>query len=802
MKISTEGPPNAKIFFVGDFPSEEDSRTGKPFSGREGVTLNNLLAQANIARYQCLTTTVARDRPPANRIGYFFEDKKCTIPKLKMLEWINLLKQEIELYQPNVVVALGPTALWALTQEKKISDFRGYVIPCTLCPGVKVIPAYHPKAINFDWKLYFQTVLDFRKIERHSKSPKLLSKPQTFLPNVSAGKFIAYMEECIAHPEWKYLAIDVETVQPGSHIEELGLSHHRDFGISVFFLKGRDPALPESDELKIWQTFVKLISMKKLIMQNGTYDTGILWYNQHILCPPLWMDTLIAAHICWPELPRDLGFLGSVCLDVPPWKSGSAKNQDYNPADAANTLGIAEVLNTEIDKQGSRETFEFEMSLIYPSLMMQLQGIKVNRKIQKALIKGWSKRRGLIHQQLNTIIGRPINFNSPKQMQELLYGELKLPIQYKRRKSVKQKRTMTTDAAALRTLARLVPDNPIFNLLLDYKKADKLISSFLEIELSPDSKVHTSYNITGAASDDEEDTKKTKRSFGRWSSSKSIILPYGSGNLQNIPPIARRMYKAKPGWVIIEADYKQAEAVVVAQLTGDYKLQKLFKDSFGLAPSECGPYDIHKITIADMMYISTEEVTKKLRDIGKVARHSNNYAAGPTVMANRLGIKMGEAKQLSELFHKANPGIRQWHTATQEELKKTRVLTNLLGRKHHFLDRWGDTLFRSAYSYIPQSTIGDLLNKALRRVYDGIKDLPYEMAILLQLHDAIYPTVKEENVDHALRFLRERMLIPLTYNNKEFTIDVDFHIKTSWAKGESVDINWREYDKRNSTNTE
>jgi uracil-DNA glycosylase family 4 len=790
MYVGTEGPTDAKIMIVGTAPGKEASERNKAFAGYDSQTLDNLLGQAGIARHQCLITNVAREQPPAGNIKYFFEDKQCTIPKPKLEDWIYKLKSEIELYQPNIIIALGPIALWALTGEKKVGDLRGYVLPCSLVPGRKVLATYHPQAINYEWKLYFPTVLDLRKALRHSQFPEIPENTQELKPNVDVRTFVNYMEWLIEHPELDKLSVDVETLQPGSHIEELGLSHSPEFGMSIFLLKGRNPALPEKDELLLWQTLARLVACKKCIMQNGAYDIGVLWYNNHILVENLWMDTLIAAHVCWPELPRDLGFLGSVCLDVAPWK-GSAKTQLYNPADAANTFGIAEVLDKEIERQCARGQFDFEMGMIPVALMMQLQGIEVNRDKQKELIDQWSEKRTELKKQLDTVIGREVNFNSSKQMQQLLYMELKLPVQYKRRKSIEETRTMTTDANALRTLARLVPNNPIFNLILAYKKADILINNFLSTELSPENKVHTSYNITGASSDDEEDTKKTKRSFGRWSSSASIILPYGSGNLQNIPAEARKMYRARPGWKIIQADYSQAEAVVVAYLTGDQKLKKMFKDSFGLSKTEKKPYDIHIATIANMLGLPKEQITKELRDAGKTIRHATSYSAGPQVLANRLGIQLKTAKLYMDLYHRANPQLRMWYQDIQSELKLTRTLVNLFGRKHRFLDRWGDGLFRSAYSYIPQSTVGDLLNRALRKMYDSLPDMSYEIILLLQLHDAVYVMVEEENVDQTIVWMRQNMMIPMTCKNEEFIIDCDFKVGDSWAEGEELEINWR-----------
>jgi DNA polymerase I-like protein with 3'-5' exonuclease and polymerase domains len=145
-----------------------------------------------------------------------------------------------------------------------------------------------------------------------------------------------------------------------------------------------------------------------------------------------------------------------------------------------------------------------------------------------------------------------------------------------------------------------------------------------------------------------------------------------------------------------------------------------------------------------------------------------------------------------DMYHRANPGIRIWYQSIQEELQMTRTLTNLLGRKHKFLDRWGDSLFRSAYAYKPQSTIGDLLNTALRALYNEQLSIDWDLTILLQLHDAIYVLVKDEDVKKAIRLLRKCMMIPLTYRNETFFVDCDFKVKTSWYDGVDVEVNWKD----------
>jgi DNA polymerase I-like protein with 3'-5' exonuclease and polymerase domains len=139
---------------------------------------------------------------------------------------------------------------------------------------------------------------------------------------------------------------------------------------------------------------------------------------------------------------------------------------------------------------------------------------------------------------------------------------------------------------------------------------------------------------------------------------------------------------------------------------------------------------------------------------------------------------MNEAKALLDQFHASCPQLKLWHREIEKELYRTRTLTNLLGRKHRFLERWGDDLFRSAYSYIPQSTVGDLLNTALIRLYNKYGD---EAEICLQLHDAIYIICKEDEVDSWKEKMRQCMMIPLVCNGEEFSVDVDFAIGKSWG---------------------
>ena len=785
MFVPTIGDKDSSIMLIGEAPGSTEDATGLPFQGAAGKTLNFLLQQSGISRSECVITNVARLRPPNNNIGCYFEDQKMTVPKPQLREWIDLLKSEIIEYNPNIIVALGATAQYILTGEKGITNFRGFLQPCQLVKGFKVLSTYHPQAVNHEWKLHFTVIMDLRKALRQSEYKEIRPDPRRLHASISFNEFIEYLHEqaklTINDPP---LAVDIETTQPNSHISIIGFADSPTNAYSFEILKNHKTLLTRDTEFLLWKEINNVLQRRRVIFHNGSYDAVVLLHLNGIYCKNFVIDTLIAAHICFPETPRSLAYLSSILLDVPQWKNTSQLTPTlYNAADAANTWGIWEVLEKEITKKGLTDIFNFEMSQVEPAMMLQLQGLKVNEEVRQSIKTKTENRIKELEKELEELVGKKINYSSPKQLQQLLYFELELPIQYKRRKSASDERKMSADAESVKKLW-LKTHNPILEKVMELKKAIKLLTGFLNIAVSPVGTVNTCYNVTGATMSRESkgltvDDEGAYKSFGRWSSSKSIILPYGSGNLMNIPKKARKMYTAPEGKALLQADYCQAEAVVVAHLIGDTRLKKMFNEAYGKSKSYLKEHhlDVHKHTAALMFKKDVKDVTVEERTIGKTLRHAVSYSAGPAVLSARLDISLRDAKLLLQTYHNANPQLQLWQLRIQEELRKTRTLTNLFGRRHYFLARWGDDLFRSAYSFMPQSTVGDLLNKALVDMYYNYKELD----IIIQLHDAIYCFVPEDNIQYYADQMREAMRIPLQHKDEEFYIDVDFSAGKSWG---------------------
>jgi uracil-DNA glycosylase family 4 len=788
-----EGPEDSKIMLVGEAFGKDEEYAQKPFVGAAGKTLSKLLAAAGIGRSSILITNVVSERPPKNDIGTFFRDSKHVVPTERMQQYLHQLRKNIEKYRPNVVVALGRTALWALTGETNVTNVRGYVMQCGLVPGVKVLPTFHPQYVNYNWKDHATVIMDLKKALRESKSPTIHYPKQTTILDNRPSVFVDYCNY-LKHDHKEPVVLDIETFTNGMHIDVIGLAESESRCISFKVLEGERVLHSPEEEVRIWTALEDLLRTKPIVMQNGKFDVGILLHHNGILVHNYHFDTHVAAHVCYPELPRSLGFLSSICLNVPYWK-GNYKDPMYNAYDVLNTYGVYKFLSSALDDMDQRHVFNYEMAQIYPAVFLELNGLLVDQTKRVQMLNEVESKIAAAEESVFAALGKKINLNSPLQLQGVLYVDLKLPTQYKRRKSIEEIKKVTTDAEALNNLLRTTK-NPVLHSILEYKKLVKL-KTYLNIETRND-KVHTCYNVTGATSirkkkglvvDDEE----SYSAFGRWSSSASIILPYGSGNLQNIPEEARSIYTVPTGYTMVQADYIQAEAVVVAYIIGDMRLMQMFRESYGCsAKVRKEKYDVHTFTASIMFRVLMCEVTPDMRRVGKAIRHALNYGGGAGVIARKLGCSISEAKVYLNTFLTSCPQLQRWHKQIVAQVQSTRVLTNLFGRKHKYLGRLSD-ITRSATSFVPQSTVADLMNISLCYIFENT-----DLQVLLQLHDAVYVQCldNEDEVQRVMHVLKDHMTRPLKYGNQEFFIDVDFKVGKYWGNMTPIELSRGAHEQR------
>jgi hypothetical protein len=183
------------------------------------------------------------------------------------------------------------------------------------------------------------------------------------------------------------------------------------------------------------------------------------------------------------------------------------------------------------------------------------------------------------------------------------------------------------------------------------------------------------------------------------------------------------------------------------------------------------------------------------RQAGKKSNHSFNYGLSPQGFAIQYDLELKYAKRCYQLYHNAYPGLTLWHQHIRNKLSKDRTLENLFGRKRRFLNRWNDDLFKAAYSYIPQSTIGQLLNYGIVETYYQQNDPGFEYLrkwdLLNQVHDSMvfqYPLDDLAGLAATLVQIRKNLEPVLYSNGRQFLVKSDCKIGLNCKKLYPIDL--------------
>ena len=485
---------------------------------------------------------------------------------------------------------------------------------------------------------------------------------------------------------------------------------------------------------------------------------------------------MIAQAILYPDFPKGLGFITSLHTEIPYYKDeGKSVIKDqikgftkvggdwqmrfwrYNALDSIVLMEAFPSQVSELKAQGNYKTYKRQAALLPPLLFMTERGIRMDVKGLRAKSKEAEERIAQLEEAINKIVGHELNPRSPKQLKEYFYGT-------KGHAPYKHQGRVTTNEKALKRLAG--KGDKVAQLVLEHRALAKLDGTYFSMKLDPDNRLRSSINPVGART-------------GRLSSSKTI---FGTGaNIQNQPPIMKKFMLADEGFVAYNMDLSQAENRVVAYLGPDMSMIEAFETGL----------DIHSKTASLIFGLPVDEVIEMNRKgvkcklgggrfthryWGKRANHGLNYGLGYRSFAVHLEISQNEAKWIHDQYHKAYPGVAKYHRAIQEELRQGMVVTNLFGRKYRFTDRWGDTLFKEAYAFIPQSTVADIINeRGLIFVYNHESMGPVEL--LAQVHDSIAFQIPVELpwTEHAqlLKLIMDSLETPLSWKGREFIIPVD-----------------------------
>lgn len=348
--ITSAGPCPNNILILGEAPGESEQKRGVPFVGASGFELARMLSEADLDLEACFRTNVLFTRPENNKLVSLTLDKKeltsalgytpssnnnpgedsqhlYDLPPMKvdnkvrylhpsLLPEIERLDREIDRCKPNLIIALGNTALWALTGRQNISSVRGTVL--SGFHGRKILPTYHPAAVLRQWDLRTICVTDFMKAKRQSLFSEILRPSRKLQINVTLDDIRRWVREVL--PSASILSVDVETRM--GQITEISFSETDDKALVVPFIKGfKENYFSFSDEVEALRLVREILDhpVPKLF-QNGLYDIQYIWRTWR--APPRHSehDTMLLHHAMYPEMAKGLGFLGSVYTDEPAWK--------------------------------------------------------------------------------------------------------------------------------------------------------------------------------------------------------------------------------------------------------------------------------------------------------------------------------------------------------------------------------------------------------------------------------------------------------------------------------------------------
>lgn len=528
MRRYSEGSPTATVVIVGEALGFEELKKGRPFSGASGWELDKMLGEAGLARHNCYLTNVIHDTKPfesfygpregaakgIRKVNGRFPHPKVEAGRLE-------LEAELEQLSPNLIIAMGDVALWAVTGlSDGINRWRGSVLETRFG---KVIPTFNPAAVLRNWSDRWISVQDLRRCFRESMYPEVKKPDWNFLVRPT---FIE-AKDAIQSIRGKLVAGDIET--RSSQIACVGFATDKTNAFCVPFMQVEDEGNFWSDQEELELTLllrdVLTDPSTRVIFQNGAYDLQY-FAKQWGFVPNMSDDTMLMMHVCFPGLKKSLDFQSSLFCDFYRyWKddgktwdkhTGEEQHWTYNCTDCVYTFENYEVLRDCLETYNLTEQYEFQMRLFWPVFKMMLQGVRVDR-MKKQKLSG----ELLIAQQsrmewLEKVLGHPFNPKSPKQMQTLFYEDLRLP-KIKNRKT----KALTTDSKALATLKTKQPlVTPLIDVIEEIRSIGVFKSTFADALVDSDDRIRSSINLTGT------------ETF-RFSSSKNI---FGTGmNLQNIP---------------------------------------------------------------------------------------------------------------------------------------------------------------------------------------------------------------------------------------------------------------------------
>ena len=547
------------------------------------------------------------------------------------------------------------------------------------------------------------------------------------------------------------LSLDTETTSTSAIDAELvGLSfsvkEHEAFYVPV-------PAEREQ-ALKIVNIFKPLYEDPKILKvgQNLKYDLEVLRNYNVELQGPMW-DTMIAHYLIQPELRHNMDYMAEIYLNyqtihidelIGPKGKGQRSMRDLSPTqvyeyaaeDADITLQLKNKLEPELKKFHVEQLFyDIEMPLMPVLAEMEMNGVCLDTDSLNETSKQLTDRMLEIEARIYELAGTQFNIASPKQVGEVLFDKLKI---VEKAKKTKTGQYVTSEEV----LQQLKHKHEIVADILEHRGLKKLIGTYIDALpklINPRTgHIHTSFNQTITAT-------------GRLSSSDP--------NLQNIPirgedgKEIRKAFIPEPGCLFFSADYSQIELRVMAHLSQDENMIRVFSEG----------KDLHAATASNIYKKPIEEVTRDERTKSKRANFGIIYGITVFGLAERLDISRDEAKQLIDGYFETFPRVHDYMEQAKQQARQKGYVETLFGRRRYLPDINSQNATvrgfaeRNAINAPIQGTAADIIKVAMIRIYRRFRQEGIRSKMILQVHDELNFSVYPEEKEQVERIVLEEM---------------------------------------------
>jgi DNA polymerase-1 len=444
----------------------------------------------------------------------------------------------------------------------------------------------------------------------------------------------------------------------------------------------------------------------------------------------------------------------------------AAQVAEYAGEDADVAWRLCELLERKLSEQGLAKLYQdLEVPLIEVLGELEFHGIRLDVPKLRSMSAEMTAQLQRIEEEIHTLAGRSFNIASPKQLRQVLFGELKLPAQ--RRTGITGE--ASTAQATLERLAALGHELP--QKILEHRRIAKLKGTY--VDALPDlinprtGRVHASFNQTVAAT-------------GRLSGSDP--------NLQNIPVRTeqgrqiRQAFIPEEGWLLLTADYSQIELRLLAHFTGDAELKRAFSEE----------RDIHGTVAAQIFGVDEKDVTPEMRRVAKTVNFGIIYGISAHGLAPRLGITLEEAAGFIDSYFARYPKVLEYQQRLLANCRRDRYVGTILGRRREISGIRAYTTYqqrnqpeREAINMEIQGSAADLIKMAMLNIYRRLRREQRQARMLLQIHDELVFEVPPAELEDVARLVDKEMTTALKL---DVPLQVDLAAGPNWLDVDDLKV--------------